>query len=326
MTENASANHAIETITRYSTVLAELSRELDEAVEDGQEAVTQPTLEVLVEAAELAWGAVVTAQEGAPWVACEAGLRPVETLPPVQAAGSRWDEALLALVNEGLRSFDPAVPSGLAVVPLGPLASVVPAALIAALPPDRRPWSDQDQRFLETGARLLGSALHRLQRWRDLHTAILTDDLTRLRNRRALDQLLADPHALGQSFRVWAGDLHGFKILNDSLGHSVGDLCLRQVAEAMLGQLRPVDARFLFRVGGDEFVLTLPLLPGEHPGLGRRLEEAVARLAAGSYPGVELHLDLGEAAVPGDAATLAEALKLADARMYEAKRARRARA
>ena len=93
-----------------------------------------------------------------------------------------------------------------------------------------------------------------------------------------------------------------------------------------MAQLRPVDARFLFRVGGDEFVLTLPLPQGEHPGLGRRLEEAVARLAAGSYPAVELHLDLGEAAVPDDAATLAEALKLADARMYEAKRARRAQA
>jgi diguanylate cyclase (GGDEF)-like protein len=282
-----------------------------------------------VATAGLAWGAAVVSQDGTVWVPCEAGERPREALPPGQpAAGTRRDEKLLELVNEGGRNFDPTAastgPAGLAVVPLGPLASVAPAALVAALPAGRHDWSAQDQRFLETGGRLLGSALRRLQRWRDLHTAILTDDLTRLRNRRALDQFLADPHALGQSYRVWVGDLHGFKILNDSLGHSVGDLCLRQVAEAMLGQLRPVDARFLFRIGGDEFVLTLPLPQGEHPGLGRRLEEAVARLAVVNYPAVDLHLDLGEAAVPDDAATLADALKLADARMYEAKRARRA--
>ena len=320
----------LEAVARYSTLLAELSIELDDAVEAGQEAVTQSALQAIVATAGLAWGAAVVSQDGTVWVPCEAGERPPGALAPGQPAGSRRDEMLLELVNGGSREFDAADPAGLAVVPLGPLASVATAALVAALScegrdaGEQREWSAQDQRFLETGARLLGSALRRLQRWRDLHTAILTDDLTRLRNRRALDQFLADPHSLGQSYRVWVGDLHGFKILNDSLGHSVGDLCLRQVAEAMLAQLRPVDARFLFRVGGDEFVLTLPLPQGEHPGLGRRLEEAVARLAAGSYPGVDLHLDLGEAAVPDDAATLADALKLADARMYEAKRARRA--
>jgi hypothetical protein len=133
MTENASAHHAIETITRYSAVLAELSIALDEAVEAGQEAVIQSALQALIETAGLAWGAMVVSQDGTVWVPCEAGRRPAETMPPDRAAGSRWDEALLAVINEGLRSFAPAAPSGLAVIPLEPLTAVVPAALIARM-------------------------------------------------------------------------------------------------------------------------------------------------------------------------------------------------
>jgi diguanylate cyclase (GGDEF)-like protein len=323
MERTRSLQAELETTARYSTILAELSVQLDEAVEAGQESVAQVALKALLETAGLAWGAVVISQDGSAWTPCAAGTLPTE-IQRLAPEGSRRDEYLLSLLNEGTRPFDPAWPAALAVVPMAALAPVTPAVLVAALPADRREWSGQDQRFLETGARLLGAALRRLQRWRDLQTATLTDELTRLRNRRALEQLAADPGTLGDSFTVWVGDLHGFKILNDSLGHSVGDLCLRQVAEALLSQLRPADARFLFRLGGDEFVLALPLPQGGHPDLGRRLQAAVARLAAASYPGVDLHLDLGEAAAPGEAATLTEALKLADARMYEAKRARRA--
>ena len=104
---------------------------------------------------------------------------------------------------------------------------------------------------------------------------------------------------------------------------ATGATCLRQVSEALLSELRPVDARFLFRLGGDEFALALPLPGGESPDLGKRLQDAVARLAAASYPVVDLHLDLGEAKAPEEAATFQEALQLADSRMYEAKRGRR---
>ena len=118
-------------------------------------------------------------------------------------------------------------------------------------------------------------------------------------------------------------DLHGFKTLNDSMGHAVGDLCLQQVATALSEQIRPRDSRFLFRLGGDEFALALPVPESAHPDMGARLEDSVSRLMVETYPTVDLHLDLGEAEVPREAANLQTALRLADARMYEAKRARR---
>lgn len=312
MERTRSLQAELEATARYSATLAELSVQLDEAVEAGQERLVEVSLRVLVETAGLAWAAVAVSQEGSAWIPFAAG----EVSQEVRRLARD-------LLQGEVRAFDPARPSEPAAIPLGALAAVTPALLIAALPPDRRTWTPQDQRFLETGARLLGAALRHLQRWRDLETAALTDELTRLRNRRALEQLRADPTPLGGSFKVWVGDLHGFKTLNDSMGHAVGDLCLRQVAEALLNELRPIDARFLFRLGGDEFLLALPLPQGESPDLGRRLQDAVTRLAATSYPAVDLHLDLGEAKAPEEAAAFQEALQLADARMYEAKKARR---
>jgi len=151
-------------------------------------------------------------------------------------------------------------PAAFALIPLGTFSAVAPAMLVVAREGARESWNAQDRLFLESGARILGASLRRFQRWQALETATLTDGLTGLRNRRALERLIADPGELGSSFRVWVADLHGFKTLNDSMGHAVGDLCLRQVAEVLLSQLRPADARFLCGAAALEFALVLPLL------------------------------------------------------------------
>jgi diguanylate cyclase (GGDEF)-like protein len=321
MKRTRSLEAELEATARYATVLAELSMQLDEGVESGQDSVVQAALEVLQGTAGLTWSAAVVEQDGVAWIACAAGELP----SGLRGMSGSADDALRDLLAGGARAFDSQDPDAVAVIPLGTLAAVSPAMLVAGRDPGRRDWSPQDQRFLETGARLLGAALRRLQRWRDLHAIALTDELTGLRNRRALERLADDPAELGAVYRVWVGDLHGFKALNDSLGHAVGDLCLRQVADILLSQLRPADARFLFRLGGDEFALVLPLPEGgAWPDLTHRLQDAVGRLAEAAYPKVDLHLDLGQAEVPGETASLQEALRLADERMYAAKRGRRA--
>ena len=324
----------LEDAAKYAAALAEMSVRLEEAAETGEEPAVQSALEAMAETAGLSWAIVVIVQGTTAWAP-----RLVGTPPPVfqrlarsglrqRGATELWrllTETVPAFAtSEETSGFELPEPSALSVVSLGSFSAVTPAVLVAARRGERQSWSRQDRLFLESGGRILGASLRRFQRWRNMEAATLTDELTGLRNRRALERLITAPGDLGAAFRVWLGDLHGFKTLNDSMGHAVGDLCLRQVATTLTEQIRPRDARFLFRLGGDEFALALPVSNDAHPDLATRLQEAVARLAAEHYPSVDLHLDLGEAEVPREASTLQEALQLADARMYEAKRARRA--
>ena len=87
-------------------------------------------------------------------------------------------------------------------------------------------------------------------------TEAMTDGLTGLHNRRALNAAL---DRLGQSdteYAVLQMDLDRFKQVNDTMGHSVGDAVLKRVASIMRGLTRKDD--LLVRLGGDEFVVICP--------------------------------------------------------------------
>lgn len=85
------------------------------------------------------------------------------------------------------------------------------------------------------------------------------DSLTGLPNRRAFMERLADALAVSDRDDTLVGllylDLDGFKLVNDSLGHSAGDLLLKRVAARLSSRVRVSDT--LARVGGDEFTLVL---------------------------------------------------------------------
>jgi diguanylate cyclase (GGDEF)-like protein len=84
----------------------------------------------------------------------------------------------------------------------------------------------------------------------------LTDTLTGLRNRRAMDMALARLLADGMPFALVHIDLDFFKAVNDTLGHAAGDHVLREAALALIAATRADDT--VARVGGDEFVILLP--------------------------------------------------------------------
>lgn len=84
----------------------------------------------------------------------------------------------------------------------------------------------------------------------------LTDTLTGLRNRRALDMALGDLTRHGVAFGLMHIDLDFFKQVNDTLGHAAGDHVLRAVAAILTAETRRSDT--VARVGGDEFVVILP--------------------------------------------------------------------
>jgi len=90
----------------------------------------------------------------------------------------------------------------------------------------------------------------------DAEEQALTDTLTGLHNRRAMDRALAGAAQTGRSFGLMHIDLDHFKEVNDTLGHAAGDHVLARVADILNDETRAVDT--VARVGGDEFVLVLP--------------------------------------------------------------------
>ena len=111
--------------------------------------------------------------------------------------------------------------------------------------------------------RELEQSLDYLKRTREeLDTAelrALTDGLTGIYNRRCLDRrvevLLASKKQQGTGMALILVDLDGFKAVNDNHGHHVGDLLLKNIADALKDVARRND--FPFRLGGDEFAMVL---------------------------------------------------------------------
>ena len=157
--------------------------------------------------------------------------------------------------------------------------------------------------------------------WND---AVSTDPLTGLANRRGFRRsaraLIADAARGGSaSFTVVMIDLDGFKQLNDTRGHAVGDQVLVEVAT----RIREVGGRGVIaaRVGGEEFLVAQASPPRQVEMLARRLCSAIAE----NPWGVTASLGIAGVTVPDttqDVRTLIEGvIAEADMAMYEAKRA-----
>ncbi|WP_375690219.1 diguanylate cyclase domain-containing protein [Pseudooceanicola sp. LIPI14-2-Ac024] len=103
----------------------------------------------------------------------------------------------------------------------------------------------------------------------------LTDPVTGLGNRRALELAVDQMIGAGQEFALMHLDLDHFKQVNDTLGHAAGDHVLGEVARILRDETREGDS--LARVGGDEFMLVFRALcdPAALAEVGRRI---IARL------------------------------------------------
>ena len=112
-----------------------------------------------------------------------------------------------------------------------------------------------------------------------LEQAALTDPMTGLHNRRFFDDALGEYLEAFRRIRRPVGlviiDLDHFKKVNDTHGHDVGDLVLREVASGMLGITRYHDV--VARLGGEEFAVIAPNMSADAlTGFGERLRDAIA--------------------------------------------------
>ncbi len=149
------------------------------------------------------------------------------------------------------------------------------------------------------------------------------EEVTGLYNRRHFEELLAravEPGSAGGGRAALLYlDLDGFKLVNDTLGHTAGDGLLREVGAALAGCMGSHDV--LARLGGDEFAV---VRPGGGPEDGAALATKMLKAfhQAFQVANHELRIggSIGVVTSPADGTTAGELLQSADAAMYSAKR------
>ncbi len=164
------------------------------------------------------------------------------------------------------------------------------------------------------------------EEYKRLSELSLTDPLTGAYNRRALDTFLksrlseSSRHGIPVSCIMF--DIDHFKNVNDSHGHHVGDIVLKDISELVRGLCRQEDA--LIRYGGEEYLVILFHTPREGAEIfGERVRECVAEhdFKSGDLE-IKITISGGIASQPEDDLPVdPEAMiKLADQRLYTAKR------
>lgn len=153
------------------------------------------------------------------------------------------------------------------------------------------------------------------------------DQLTGMFNRYALatraEELAQQSTVTGEPIGVVVGDIDHFKRVNDTHGHAVGDVVLKEVAYVLRKQLRVFE--LTYRIGGEEFLI---LLPGSDLCRSAKLAERLHRaVGVGEFGGgVPITMSFGVAASKQlELFDYASVFAKADAALYEAKRSGRDR-
>jgi diguanylate cyclase len=156
-----------------------------------------------------------------------------------------------------------------------------------------------------------------------MSSGLLTDPLTGTLNRATLEKRfeamfgqVASTDAVGGAL-VFI-DMNGFKQINDTHGHTVGDALLAVTAQRLASTLRRTDA--IARFGGDEFVLLLAA-NGQHEvdaTINRCREQMKSPVVVAGHK-LSVNAAFGSALIPSDGTTLAQLIAAADKKMYEEK-------
>ncbi len=184
-------------------------------------------------------------------------------------------------------------------------------------------WGVPDLQALSNALRCAVScAAKQIALDRELRSLALTDDLTGLHNRRSFvalaTQQLKVTRRKGQELLLCFADVDNLKYINDSYGHSEGDLALLRTAQALQRTFR--DSDILARMGGDEFaILALEASCRNQQPILRRLEQNLLDGNA-SEPRYKLSVSIGVARLDSldskENVSLGELMAQADQAMY----------
>lgn len=149
------------------------------------------------------------------------------------------------------------------------------------------------------------------------------DVLTGLANRKLFEEKLQEALVYAQANETMLAtfflDLDGFKLINDSFGHDMGDLVIKEVAKRLTTCLRGSDT--VARLGGDEFTVLLPQIPSQSVAVrvAEKIILAVTKPLILKDRDLQITLSLGISVYPQDGKTLESLIKAADQAMYQAK-------
>ena len=267
-------------------------------------------------------------------------LSPAAETPPSVAGTEGWSErGVRAALAAGLLDIPPegsVIEHGLWLEGVGETSAIRvaiqtpdgPLGALCAHGCERR-FDREDALFMEAAAGILAATEARARAETRLRHQALHDPLTGLPNRALLQDRLQ--HALARATRGDESvgalfiDLDHFKVINDSLGHDVGDELLKQVAARLTTVLRDSDT--LGRLGGDEFMVIAESgsEPAQHIRLAERLGAALQEPFVVRGDELTISASIGIASGNGDGDDGRALIRDADAAMYRAKHLGRAR-
>ncbi|MDR7282289.1 diguanylate cyclase (GGDEF)-like protein/PAS domain S-box-containing protein [Pseudomonas corrugata] len=217
---------------------------------------------------------------------------------------------------------DPNSPCWL-VVPLNSKNGTIGALIVKSVPGGER-YTEQDKELLQYVCAQVATAIERKQLHARLQQMAQYDQLTQLPNRGLLrDRLkasLARARAEGGRMALLYVDLDRFKDVNDTHGHTVGDMLLQAVANRLKGCVRETDT--VARIGGDEFVVLLHSIHASEDAdrVSEKILQVLAQPLRLDGHNLNIQISIGVAHFPEHGTEEQQLLRHADEAMYTAKR------